>query len=140
MHCKIAKLDSAGNFIEKARIIRVGLKKFETVVKENLETMGYTVEILYHPMGKYSNVVIKDKDVEIRMKDAEINALKAKLESDESEKIIADKDAEIARLQRELEKAHKAKSEDATAEGDNAVAEGTKEKKNKVGRPSSKEA
>lgn len=80
VHCKIAKLDGGGNFIEKAKLIFVGVKMFETTMKENLETMGYTVEILYHPLGRYSNVVIKDKDVEMAIKDAEIERLKKELE------------------------------------------------------------
>lgn len=152
VHCKIAKLDASGNFLEEVRLVRFGLKKFETMVKANLETMGYTVEILHHPMGKYSNSVIKSKDLEIKVKNAEIEALKAELESKDSTKDIAEKDAEIARLKAALAEAEKkgaeanSESKDSTkdeskgeSEGeakDNAnPAEGTEEKKNKGGRP-----
>src|SRR5574344_380464 len=144
VHCKIAKLDASGNFLEEVRLVRFGLKKFET--------MRYTVEILHHPMGKYSNSVIKSKDLEIKVKNAEIEALKAELESKDSTKDIAEKDAEIARLKAALAEAEKkgaeanSESKDSTkdeskgeSEGeakDNAnPAEGTEEKKNKGGRP-----
>lgn len=102
VHCKIAKLDSNGNLLEKAKIVRFGVKSFETYDKNNLETMGYTVEILYHPMGRYSNVTITDKDATIREKDKEIEALKAELASKESND---EKDKEIARLRAELARA-----------------------------------
>ena len=117
VHCKIAKLDASGNFLEEVRLVRFGLKKFETMVKANLETMGYTVEILHHPMGKYSNSVIKSKDLEIKVKNAEIEALKAELESKDSTK-------------------DESKGESEGEAKDNAnPAEGTEEKKNKGGRP-----
>lgn len=128
VHCKIAKLDSNGNFLEGAKIIHVGVKKFETCVKDNLENMGYTIEILYHPMGRYSNVVIKDKDVELAVKNAEINALKAELETKGNDKALADKDAEIARLKAELEETKKKVAETANP------TESAEEKK-KGGRP-----
>lgn len=130
VHCKIVKLDSAGNFLEKCKLIRVGLKKFETIIKNNLEIMGYSVEILYHPMGKYSNVVIKDKDVEIASRDLE----------------IATKDDEIARLQREIAEMQNAvkvvdkkasNEEGATEVGATDGAE-PKDEKKKGGRPKSK--
>lgn len=101
VHCKVAKVDANGNFIEKARFLRFGLKAFESGHKDNLESMGYTVEILYHPLGRYSNVRITDKDTEIAKRDAEIEALKAQIASDS----MAEKDAEIARLRAELAKA-----------------------------------
>ena len=55
VHCKIAKnwILTATSLREFALFLR--LKKFETTIKDNLETMGYTVEILHHPMGRYSN-------------------------------------------------------------------------------------
>lgn len=102
VHCKIAKLDSNGNFLESVRLVHFGLKKFETTIKDNLETMGYTVEILHHPMGKYSNSVIKSKD-------AEIKALKAELEAKDNSKEMAAKDAEIAALRKALAEAKKNK-------------------------------
>lgn len=102
VHCKIAKLDSNGNFLESVRLVHFGLKKFETTIKDNLETMGYTVEILHHPMGKYSNSVIKSKDVEIK-------ALKAELEAKDNSKEMAAKDAEIAALRKALAEAKKNK-------------------------------
>lgn len=139
VHCKIAKLDSNGNFLESVRLVRFGLKKFETTIKDNLETMGYTVEILHHPMGKYSNSVIKSKDVEIKVKDAEIEALKAELEAKDNSKEMAAKDAEIAALRKALAEAQKkgAESKDESKE-DAKPAEGTEEKK-KGGRPRKEE-
>lgn len=107
VHCKIAKADESGAFIERPRLVHFGIKEFETGCKDNLETMGYMVEILYHPMGKYSNVVIKDKDTEIATRDAEIEALRAELAS-KAEDPLAEKDAEIARLKAELAKAKEA--------------------------------
>lgn len=124
VHCKIAKLDAKGNIVEKARLVHFGVKAFEAIHKDNLETMGYTVEILYHPLDRYSNVVITDKDTEIAEKDKEIEALKAQL-SNES---MAEKDAEIARLRAELAKVKDSKS-----------SEGVGEEKKKGGRPKKEE-
>lgn len=116
VHCKVAKLDASGNFIEKARVVCFGAKKFDAMIKDNLETMGYTIEILYHPMGKYSNVVIKDKDVELKAKDAEIEALRKALEEAEA-------------------KAASTKVEPKVDEADVEV----KEEKKKAGRPKKEE-
>lgn len=132
VHCKIAKLDSNGNFLESVRLVRFGLKKFETTIKDNLETMGYTVEILHHPMGKYSNSVIKSKD-------AEIEALKAELEAKDNSKEMAAKDAEIAALRKALAEAKKGAETKDEAKGDAKPAEGAEEKKNKGGRPRKEE-
>lgn len=101
VHCKVAKLDAVGNLLEKPRLVHFGVKAFDTYDKANLEAMGFTVEILYHPQGRYSNVVITDKDVEIAKRDKEIETLKEELaKGHEAE--IAEKDAEIARLKAEL--------------------------------------
>lgn len=81
VHYKIAKMDGNGNFVEKPRIVKSGVKLFETNLKVELENQGYTIEILSHPMGRYSNVKIESKDVIIANKDAEIDALKAELEA-----------------------------------------------------------
>ena len=60
-------------------IIKTNVIMFDTV-KRNLELQGYTVEILYHPDGKYSNVVIPgDARVELAEKDEEIAALRAEI-------------------------------------------------------------
>lgn len=60
-------------------LIKTTDKMFDEV-KRNLELQGYTVEILYHPQGKYTNVVLpKDTATEIAEKDAEIAKLKAEL-------------------------------------------------------------
>lgn len=139
VHCKIAKLDANGNFLEGVRLVHFGLKKFETTIKDNLETMGYTVEILHHPMGRYSNSVIKSKDVEIKVKDAEIEALKAELEAKDNSKEMAAKDAEIAALRKALAEAKKGAEAKDEAKGDAKPAEGAEEKKNKGGRPRKEE-
>ncbi len=81
VHCKIAKLDEKGNFIELPRIRTYGLRGFETLFKENMEKLGYTLEILYHPQKRYSGAVIRNDATAIAEKDAEIEALKAQLEA-----------------------------------------------------------
>lgn len=99
VHYKIAKLTENGAFIEPPRIVKSRVKMFETITKRGLELNGYTVEILYHPNGTYSNVRIEDKNVLIKKQDEEIAELKAKLE----EQTNTDKDAEIAALKAEIE-------------------------------------
>ena len=60
-------------------LIKTDVKMFD-LVKRNLELQGYTVEILYHPDGKYSNVVIPgDARAELAEKDDEIAALRAEI-------------------------------------------------------------
>lgn len=99
VHYKIAKLTENGAFIEPPRIVKSRVKMFETITKRGLELNGYTVEILYHPNGTYSNVRIEDKNILIKKQDEEIAELKAKLE----EQTSTDKDAEIAALKAEIE-------------------------------------
>lgn len=93
VHIKIAKLTADGSFLEPARIVREEPKFFDTVAKRNLETLGYTVEILFHPEGKYTSVRIEDKDAKLR----------------EAATALSEKDEEIARLKAELAKAKEAK-------------------------------
>ena len=99
VHYKIAKLTENGELIEQPRIVKSRVKMFETITKRGLELNGYTVEILYHPNGTYSNVRIEDKNILIKKQDEEIAELKAKLE----EQTSTDKDAEIAALKAEIE-------------------------------------
>ena len=99
VHYKIAKLTENGAFIEPPRIVKSRVKMFETITKRGLELNGYTVEILYHPNGTYSNVRIEDKNILIKKQDAEIAELKARL----AEQTSTDKDAEIAALKAEIE-------------------------------------
>ena len=89
VHIKIAKLTADGSVLEPARIVREEPKFFDTVAKRNLETLGYTVEILFHPEGKYTSVRIEDKDAKLR----------------EAATALSEKDEEIARLKAELAKA-----------------------------------
>jgi hypothetical protein len=112
VHYKIAKLTENGEFIEQPRIVKSRVKLFESVTKRGLELNGYTVEILYHPNGTYSNVRIEDKNVLIKKQDAEIAELKAKL----AEQTSTDKDAEIAALKAEI-KAMKKKADKPAKEG-----------------------
>ena len=112
VHYKIAKLTENGEFIEQPRIVKSRVKMFETITKRGLELNGYTVEILYHPNGTYSNVRIEDKNILIKKQDAEIAELKAKLE----EQTSTDKDAEIAALKAEIE-AMKKKADKPAKEG-----------------------
>ena len=106
VHIKIAKLGADGNIIEPARIVREEPKFFETVAKRNLETLGYTVEILYHPQEKYSSVRIEDKDALLKAAKQEVETLKA-----EGQAALNEKEAEIARLKAELAKAKEEKAE-----------------------------
>ena len=112
VHYKIAKLTENGAFIEPPRIVKSRVKMFETITKRGLELNGYTVEILHHPDGTYSNVRIEDKNSLIKKQDAEIAELKAKL----AEQTSTDKDAEIAALKAEIE-AMKKKAEKPAKEG-----------------------
>lgn len=115
VHYKIAKLTENGEFIEKPRIVKSRVKLFESVTKRGLELNGYTVEILFHPNGTYSNVRIEDKNVLIKKQGEEIAELKAKL----AEQTSTDKDAEIAALKAEIE-AKKKKADKPTKEGKSA--------------------
>lgn len=115
VHYKIAKLTENGEFIEQPRIVKSRVKLFESVTKRGLELNGYTVEILFHPNGTYSNVRIEDKNVLIKKQDAEIAELKAKL----AEQTSTDKDAEIAALKAEIE-AMKKKADKPAKEGKSA--------------------
>lgn len=115
VHYKIAKLTENGAFIEQPRIVKSRVKMFETITKRGLELNGYTVEILYHPNGTYSNVRIEDKNILIKKQDEEIAELKARL----AEQTSTDKDAEIAALKAEIE-AMKKKAEKPAKEGKSA--------------------
>lgn len=80
VHYKIAKLTPSGEFLEKPRIVATGEKLFDSCVMRNLELQGYTIEILYHPSGKYTSTRIVDKNVLIDAQNKEIERLKAELE------------------------------------------------------------
>lgn len=79
VHYKIAKMSADGSIIEKPRICHTNPKMFDGGYLRNLELLGYSVEILYHPLGKYTATKIVDKDETIKEKDAEIERLKALL-------------------------------------------------------------
>lgn len=88
-------------------LIKTDVKMFDAV-KYNLELQGYTVEILYHPDGKYSNVVIPgDPRQEVAEKDNEIAALRAE---------IARMKAEVASEMPEVNEEKPAEKEEAKAE------------------------
>ena len=132
VHYKIAKLTENGAFIEPPRIVKSRVKMFETITKRGLELNGYTVEILYHPNGTYSNVRIEDKNTLIKKQDAEIAELKAKL----AEQTSTDKDAEIAALKAEIEalkeKAEKPAREVKTAKAEKQVRTNKSDKEGKA--------
>lgn len=100
VHIKIAKVNRDGGFLEPPRIVREEPKFFETVAKRNLETLGYTVEILYHPQERYSSVRIEDKDAQLKAANV----------------ALSEKDEEIARLKAELAKANAEKVAPETPE------------------------
>lgn len=104
VHYKIAKVDDKGNFLEKPRICKDNPKEFDSSLKRNLEILGYTVEILHHPLGTYTDTRIVDKDAAMRAKDAEIAELKAKVQEGAND-ALKEKDAEIAKLKEALAKA-----------------------------------
>lgn len=129
VHYRIAKIDAKGVFLEKPRICHDNPKEFDSSLKRNLEIIGYTVEILYHPNGNYTDVRINDKDAVLVAKDAEIAELKAKVQEGAG-KALEEKDAEIAKLKAELEKAKAAKEKaEADAKEAKEKAKGTKEPK-----------
>lgn len=98
-------------------LIKTDVKMFDDV-KRNLELQGYTVEILFHPDGKYSNVVIPgDPRAEVAEKDAEIEALRA----------------EIARMKAENAPSKEEAKEEKPTEKEEAKAESAPAKKG--GRP-----
>jgi len=104
VHYRIAKIAPNGSFFEKPRICHDNPKEFDSSLKRNLEILGYTVEILYHPNGKYTDVRIEDKEATLKAKDAEIAALKAKVQEGAND-ALKEKDAEIAKLKEALAKA-----------------------------------
>lgn len=108
VHYRIAKIGPNGSFFEKPRICHDNPKEFDSSLKRNLEILGYTVEILFHPNGKYTDVRIEDKEATLKAKDAEIAALKAKVQEGAND-ALKEKDAEIAKLKEALEKANAAK-------------------------------
>lgn len=60
-------------------LIKTNVKMFDDV-KRNLELQGYVIEILHHPLGKYTNVVVPaDPMAELAAKDDEIARLRAEL-------------------------------------------------------------
>lgn len=135
VHYKIAKLDAHGKVLEPARICHDEPKLFETVLKRNLELMGYTVEILHHPLDKYSSVKIETAEEKLALKDLEIQKLKEQVAQKEGN-ALSEKDAEIERLKAELAKAkakeEKAKEDKAKAKEEKAKAkDGKKETKEK---------
>ena len=114
VHYRIAKVDTKGNFLERPRICKDNPKEFDSSLKRNLEILGYTVEILFHPLGTYTDTRIVDKDAVMRAKDAEIAGLKAKVQKG-ADDALKEKDAEIAKLKEALAKAE-AKAEEAPKE------------------------
>ena len=104
VHYRIAKVDAKGNFLEKPRICKDNPKEFDSSLKRNLEILGYTVEILHHPLGTYTDTRIVDKDAAMKAKDAEIAELRAKVQEGAND-ALKEKDAEIAKLKEALAKA-----------------------------------
>ena len=128
VHYKIAKLDSTGKVLEPARIVKDDPKYFETVLKRNLENMGYTVEILHHPQGRYSSVKIETTEEKLALKDLEIERLKEQVAKKGEKDALSEKDAEIERLKAELAKAKAEKKAEKPAKPAKDAKKGTKEK------------
>lgn len=137
VHYKIAKVDEKGNFLERPRICRDNPKEFDTSLKRNLEILGYTVEILYHPNGKYTDVKIVDKDAAMEAMKAEIAELKAKMQEGVND-ALKEKDAEIAKLKEALAKATGAKAGENAGENAPKEPKEPKEPKGKEGKTAKK--
>ena len=131
VHYKIAKLDSTGKVLEPARIVKDEPKLFETLLKRNLEIMGYTVEILYHPQDKYSSVKIETTEEKLALKDLEIERLKEQVAQKGEKDALSEKDAEIERLKAELAKAKAEKKAEKPTKPAKDAKEGKKETKEK---------
>lgn len=133
VHYKIAKLDSNGGIVEPVRLVKSGIKTFETIVKRNLELQGYTIEILHHPLGKYTDTKIIDTKAALKEQMAKNAELEAKLKEVESKSksgvdaIVAEKEAEIAALKAKLAEARK--TEEPEGETEACKAEGETEPK-----------
>jgi hypothetical protein len=130
VHYKIAKLDAHGKVLEPARICHDEPKLFETVLKRNLEILGYTVEILHHPDGRYSSVKIETAEEKLALKDLEIQKLKEQVAQKEGN-ALSEKDAEIERLKAELAKAKAEKKAEKPTKPAKEAKEGKKETKEK---------
>lgn len=131
VHYKIAKLDSTGKVLEPARIVKDEPKLFETLLKRNLEIMGYTVEILYHPQDKYSSVKIETTEEKLALKDLEIERLKEQVAQKGEKDALSEKDAEIERLKAELAKAKAEKKAEKPTKPAKDAKDGKKETKEK---------
>ena len=131
VHYKIAKLDAHGKVLEPARICHDEPKLFETVLKRNLEILGYTVEILHHPDGRYSSVKIETAEEKLALKDLEIQKLKEQVAQKGEKDALSEKDAEIERLKAELAKAKAEKKAEKPAKPAKEAKEGKKETKEK---------
>lgn len=93
--------------LSQPSLIKTNIKMFDEV-KRNLELQGYTIEILYHPQGKYTNVVIpKSPETVIAEKEAQLE----------------EKDEEIARLKRELADAKKREKKEVAIENQEDVSQ-----------------
>ena len=130
VHYKIAKLDAHGKVLEPARICHDEPKLFETVLKRNLEILGYTVEILHHPDSRYSSVKIETAEEKLALKDLEIQKLKEQVAQKEGNP-LSEKDAEIERLKAELAKAKAEKKAEKPTKPAKEAKEGKKETKEK---------
>lgn len=118
VHAKIAKVGKGGIFLERPRIIHENPKFFDSVVKKNLEAMGYQVEILYHPFDKYNATRIEDKEVRFEQMEKELNELKSAQGG-----ALAAKDDEIKALKEKLA-ALEGKSADGKPETEGKATEG----------------
>lgn len=98
VHYKLERVafDANENRISHPDLVKTNPKMFD-IVKSALETAGYTIEILFHPDGKYSNVVIP---------------VGSKLELEQAKAELAAKDEEIAKLRAAID-ASKGKKDDA---------------------------
>lgn len=72
--------------VSTPQLIKSGLKTFE-LVKRDLELQGYTINILFHPEGKYNQepVEVENLNQVVAEKDEEIARLKALLAEKENE-------------------------------------------------------
>ena len=130
-------LYSGGVRVSRPSVIKTDVKAFDNI-KRNLELQGYTIEILYHPLGKYTTTripgdaaeEIAERDAAIAKKDKEIAELEAKIKALEANA------SEAKMPKEEMPSENKEEKPEIPSENEGKSDEGNKKK---VGRPKKEE-